>query len=54
MKRLITFLTQNPSYVKCGNQKIADATNISINTVARFKRSRQFKALNKEYREKIS
>lgn len=49
MKTLISFLSQKPSYVKCGNQRIANAAGISINTVARFKKSKEFKNLYNLY-----
>ena len=52
MKTLTTFLSSNPSYVKCGNQKISDYTGISTTTIARFKKTKFFKELNRSYRNK--
>jgi uncharacterized protein YerC len=53
MKRLEQFLTNYPSYCKCGNEKIANASGISINTISRFKRSDRYKTINKNYRSKL-
>lgn len=50
MKYLSIFLNQCPSYVKCGDEKIANATGISINTVKKFKKTKEFKKLNQNYR----
>ncbi len=53
MNKLEQFLRDNPSYCKCGNQRIADACGISINTVARFKNSQTYKKINKTYRNTL-
>ena len=52
MKTLASFLTENPSYCKCGNERIARATGIKATTVARFKKTSTFKNLNSQYRNK--
>lgn len=49
MKKLANFLNDNPSYVKCGNIRIANKIGISVNTVSRFKKSRAFKELKTNY-----
>lgn len=50
MKRLGSFLKENPSYCKWGNERISNITGISIETVRRFKRTQEFKQMNKNYR----
>ena len=53
MKTLENFLKNNPSYCKCGNERIANACGISVNTNKRFKSSETFKNLNKTYRKTV-
>lgn len=52
MKTLTNFLTLNPSYCKCGNERIAKATGLSPKTVARFKNTDTFRNINQNYRNK--
>ena len=50
MKTLIKFYTENPSYCKCGNMRVAERTGIALSTIKRFKASQIFKNMNKNYR----
>ena len=52
MKTLINFLSNNPSYVKCGNTRIAKRTGLKESTVAKFKKSPMYQELAKNYRNK--
>ena len=52
MKTLINFLSNNPSYVKCGNTRIAKRTGLKESTVAKFKKTIMFQELAKNYRNK--
>jgi len=52
MKRLKTFLTNNPSYVKCGVQRLVKATNLSERTVVAFRKTNDFKILKQQYLSK--
>lgn len=52
MKTLTTFLSNNPSYVKCGNTRIAKRTGLKESTVAKFKKTAAFMELAKSYRNK--
>jgi hypothetical protein len=52
MKTLINFLSSNPSYVKCGNNRIAKRTGLKESTVAKFKKSSIYQELAKNYRNK--
>ena len=49
MKTLQNFLTKNPGYFKRGSQSLAERTNISINTVNKFKKSTQYSEMKKNY-----
>ena len=50
MKTLTTFLSTNPSYLKCGNERIAKATGLKETTVARFKKGTMYAEMSKNYR----
>lgn len=52
MKTLTKFLSSNPSYVKCGNKRIAEVTGLKESTVKRFKNTSMFKEINSNYRNK--
>lgn len=52
MKTLTAFLSSNPSYVKCSNEKIAKRTGLKESTVKRFKNTTMFKEINSNYRNK--
>lgn len=49
MKRLQAFLQEKPSYTKCSSAKIAEMTKLSINTVERFKKTAEYKAIKSSY-----
>lgn len=49
MKRLQTFLTENPSYVKCSKQRVANRLRLSIKTVNAFWKTTEFKTLKTNY-----
>lgn len=50
MKKLENFLKMKPSYCKWGNERISHITGITLETVRRFKRTKEFKQINKNYR----
>jgi hypothetical protein len=50
MKTLSKFLADNPSYVKCSNERIAKRTGLKESTVARFKKGQMFAEMNSNYR----
>ena len=49
MKKLVKFFNTTPSYLKCGNSVIAAKTNLSEKFVAKFKTTKEFKALKRMY-----
>ena len=53
MKTLQNFLTKNPGYFKRGSQSLAERTNISINTVIKYKKSSEYSEMKKTYLNSI-
>jgi|JRYI01.1.fsa_nt_gb hypothetical protein len=53
MKTLEKFLKENPSYCKCGNERISKLTGISLDTIKRFKKTNFFKNINSNYRNSL-
>jgi hypothetical protein len=49
MKTLTTLFTNNPSYMKWGNQRIADKTGLKVSTVERFKKSPIYRTMKNQY-----
>ena len=49
MKTLKTFLQKNPSFFKCGTERVSKRSGISPNTINRFKRSSEYKTLKTNY-----
>lgn len=49
MKRLEQFMTENPSYTKWGNERLATKLNLKVSTVEKFKKSATFKTIKSNY-----
>ena len=52
MKTLTTFLSNNPSYIKWGNERLAKRTGLKESTIAKFKKTTLFQEMSKSYRNK--
>lgn len=52
MKTLQYFLSNNPSYIKWGNERLAKRTGLKESTIAKFKKTSLFKEMNAAYRNK--
>lgn len=49
MKRLTTFLTENPSYCKVSKEKVAERLGLALSTVEKFWKTETFKNIRKNY-----
>lgn len=50
MKKLETFLRNNPSYTKCGVEKVAERANVAVSTVLRFRKTEIYKSIKENYK----
>lgn len=49
MKTLKNFLQTNPSFFKCGTERVSKRSGISQNTINKFKKSSEYKTLKNNY-----
>lgn len=49
MKKIEQFLRENPSYIKCGNEKIAKYAKVAMSTVLKFKKTSAFQEIKQTY-----
>ncbi len=49
MKKLIKFLNEKPSYMKCSSKRISEASGVAESTINKYKKNSAYKASKKEY-----
>lgn len=49
MKKLVNFLEEKPSYLKCGTKQICKMTGVAESTVNNFKKSERCKLMKQNY-----
>jgi hypothetical protein len=52
MKKISTFLAQNPSYVRWGSERLAEKANVALSTVNKFKKTEEYKQIKDTYNSK--
>lgn len=49
MRKIQKFLTEYPSYLKCGNKRLAERLRLSETTIAKFKKTPTYRIMRQQY-----